>query len=208
MDGARPRLRRLRRREPRPRSTARSPASAAAPGAELPGYDLLVQALGGLMSITGEPDGEPQKVGVALVDVLAGLFATVGILDRTATTARRTRRGPAGRGRPALLRCSRRWSTRPAPTRSAGVVPDRMGNRHPSIAPYELLRDRRRRAGPRRRQRPSVRRAVRRARRCRSWPIDPRFATNTARVAAPGPAARRARTSGSRHGRPPSGQRS
>src|SRR5262249_22661049 len=49
-------------------------------GADLPGYDLLVQALGGLMSITGSPDGEPQKVGVALVDVLAGLFATVGIL--------------------------------------------------------------------------------------------------------------------------------
>ncbi|CAA9553670.1 MAG: CAIB/BAIF family protein, partial [uncultured Thermoleophilia bacterium] len=50
------------------------------PGAGLPGYDLLVQAVGGLMSITGPPDGEPQKVGVALVDVLAGLFATVGIL--------------------------------------------------------------------------------------------------------------------------------
>jgi crotonobetainyl-CoA:carnitine CoA-transferase CaiB-like acyl-CoA transferase len=49
-------------------------------GALLPGYDLLVQALGGLMSITGTPDGEPQKVGVALVDVLAGLFSTVGIL--------------------------------------------------------------------------------------------------------------------------------
>jgi crotonobetainyl-CoA:carnitine CoA-transferase CaiB-like acyl-CoA transferase len=49
-------------------------------GAGLPGYDLLVQALGGLMSITGEPEGEPQKVGVALVDVLAGLFASVGIL--------------------------------------------------------------------------------------------------------------------------------
>ena len=48
-------------------------------GAELPGYDLLVQAVGGLMSITGEPGGEPQKVGVALVDVLAGLFSTVGI---------------------------------------------------------------------------------------------------------------------------------
>src|SRR3954465_3152297 len=49
-------------------------------GAALPGYDLLVQALGGLMSITGDPDGEPQKVGVALVDVITGLFATTGIL--------------------------------------------------------------------------------------------------------------------------------
>src|SRR5947199_2324241 len=50
-----------------------------AAGAELPGYDLLVQAMGGLMSVTGSPEGEPQKVGVALVDVLAGLFATAGI---------------------------------------------------------------------------------------------------------------------------------
>src|SRR3954453_5576076 len=49
-------------------------------GARLPGYDLLVQALGGLMSITGEAGGEPQKVGVALVDVIAGLFAAVGVL--------------------------------------------------------------------------------------------------------------------------------
>src|SRR4051794_35002988 len=52
----------------------------AAGGATLPGYDLLVQALGGLMSITGDAGGEPQKVGVALVDVVAGLFAAVGIL--------------------------------------------------------------------------------------------------------------------------------
>jgi crotonobetainyl-CoA:carnitine CoA-transferase CaiB-like acyl-CoA transferase len=46
----------------------------------LPGYDLLVQAVGGLMSVTGEPDREPQKVGVALVDVVAGLLAANGIL--------------------------------------------------------------------------------------------------------------------------------
>ncbi len=49
-------------------------------GAAMPGYDLLLQALGGLMSITGEADGEPQKVGVALVDVICGLFAAVGVL--------------------------------------------------------------------------------------------------------------------------------
>ena len=47
---------------------------------ELPGYDFLAQAMGGLMSITGDPDGEPHKVGVALVDVMAGLHATIGIL--------------------------------------------------------------------------------------------------------------------------------
>ena len=49
-------------------------------GAAMPGYDLLLQAVGGLMSVTGAPDGEPQKVGVALVDVITGLFATTGIL--------------------------------------------------------------------------------------------------------------------------------
>ena len=61
-------------------STAPSAASESLAAPALPGYDLLVQAVGGLMSITGEADGSPQKVGVALVDVLTGLYATVGIL--------------------------------------------------------------------------------------------------------------------------------
>jgi crotonobetainyl-CoA:carnitine CoA-transferase CaiB-like acyl-CoA transferase len=106
-------------------------------GAELPGYDLLVQALGGLMSITGEPDGEPLKVGVALVDVLAGLFATVGIL-----AALEHRRG-SGEGQlvevdllSALLAS---LVNQGSAFTLAGFVPGRMGNRHPSIAPYELL---------------------------------------------------------------------
>jgi crotonobetainyl-CoA:carnitine CoA-transferase CaiB-like acyl-CoA transferase len=107
-------------------------------GAELPGYDLLVQALGGLMSITGEPDGEPLKVGVALVDVIAGLYAAVGIL------AALEHRRESGEGQlvevdllsallAALVNQSSAYTI-------AGVVPERMGNRHPSIAPYELLR--------------------------------------------------------------------
>jgi crotonobetainyl-CoA:carnitine CoA-transferase CaiB-like acyl-CoA transferase len=107
-------------------------------GAELPGYDLLVQALGGLMSITGEPDGEPLKVGVALVDVVAGLYAAIGIL------AALEHRHESGEGQlvevdllSALLAGLVNQST--AYTQ-AGVVPGRMGNRHPSIAPYELLR--------------------------------------------------------------------
>jgi crotonobetainyl-CoA:carnitine CoA-transferase CaiB-like acyl-CoA transferase len=108
------------------------------PGAELPGYDLLVQALGGLMSVTGEPEGEPLKVGVALVDVIAGLYAAVGIL------AALEHRRESGEGQlvevdllSALLAGLVNQSS--AYT-AAGVVPDRMGNRHPSIAPYELLR--------------------------------------------------------------------
>jgi crotonobetainyl-CoA:carnitine CoA-transferase CaiB-like acyl-CoA transferase len=107
------------------------------PGAELPGYDLLVQALGGLMSITGEADGEPLKVGVALVDVLAGLFATIGIL------AALEHRRDSGEGQlvevdllsamlAALVNQGSAYTL-------AGSVPTRMGNRHPSIAPYELL---------------------------------------------------------------------
>jgi crotonobetainyl-CoA:carnitine CoA-transferase CaiB-like acyl-CoA transferase len=107
-------------------------------GAGLPGYDLLVQALGGLMSITGAPDAEPQKVGVALVDVLAGLFATVGIL------AAARHRDATGEGQ--LVEISLLSSLLAALVNQgssytiAGVVPGRMGNAHPSIAPYELYR--------------------------------------------------------------------
>jgi crotonobetainyl-CoA:carnitine CoA-transferase CaiB-like acyl-CoA transferase len=103
-------------------------------GAQLPGYDLLVQALGGLMSITGEPDGPPQKVGVALVDVLAGLFATAGIM------AALRHRDASGEGQlvevnllSALLGA---LVNQGSAYTIAGVVPGRMGNEHPSIAPY------------------------------------------------------------------------
>jgi len=107
------------------------------PGAELPGYDLLVQALGGLMSITGEPGGPPLKVGVALVDVLAGLFASVGIL------AALEHRRESGRGQ--LVEVDLLSSLLAALVNQgsaftlAGVVPGRLGNRHPSISPYELF---------------------------------------------------------------------
>ncbi len=105
-------------------------------GAALPGYDLLVQALGGLMSITGGPEGEPQKVGVALVDVLAGLFSAVGILaavrhrDNTGS-GQRLDVNLLGSLLAALVNQGSAYTI-------AGVVPGRMGNAHPSIAPYEL----------------------------------------------------------------------
>ena len=105
-------------------------------GAPLPGYDLLIQALGGLMSVTGEPDGQPMKVGVALVDVLAGLFATVGIL--VALRAREE----SGEGQlvevdlmSALLAS---LVNQGSAYTIAAVVPERLGNRHPSISPYEV----------------------------------------------------------------------
>jgi crotonobetainyl-CoA:carnitine CoA-transferase CaiB-like acyl-CoA transferase len=107
-------------------------------GAALPGYDLLVQALGGLMSVTGEPEGQPLKVGVALVDVVAGLFAAVGIL------AALEHRRRSGRGQlvevdllSALLAA---LVNQASGYTIAGAVPARIGNQHPCIAPYELLR--------------------------------------------------------------------
>jgi crotonobetainyl-CoA:carnitine CoA-transferase CaiB-like acyl-CoA transferase len=106
------------------------------PGAQLPGYDLLVQGLAGLMSITGDPDGEPMKVGVALVDVLSGLFATVGIL------AALRHRDRTGEGQlvevdlfSALLAA---LVNQGSAYTIAGVVPKRLGNQHPSISPYEV----------------------------------------------------------------------
>ncbi|MBB5856342.1 CaiB/BaiF CoA transferase family protein [Amycolatopsis umgeniensis] len=106
-------------------------------GAALPGYDLLIQAVGGLMSVTGDPAGEPQKVGVALVDVLAGLFASVGIL---AALRHRDRTGLGQRVEIDLLSSLlAALVNQGSAYTSGGKVPARMGNRHPSIAPYELV---------------------------------------------------------------------
>ena len=103
----------------------------------LPGYDLLVQALGGLMSITGPADGHPHKVGVALVDVLAGLFATIGIL---ASIVHRSTTGEGQRVEVDLLTSLlSALVNQSAAFTAGGVVPQRMGNQHPSIAPYEPL---------------------------------------------------------------------
>jgi len=104
-------------------------------GAALPGYDLLIQAVGGLMSITGQTDGQPTKVGVALVDVIAGLFATVAIL---AALAERERSGLGQRAEVSLMGSLLAALVNQASGfLGAGAVPGRMGNRHPSIAPYE-----------------------------------------------------------------------
>ncbi len=108
------------------------------PEADLPGYDFLVQAVGGLMSITGEPDGEPLKVGVALVDVLTGKDAVIGVL---AALARRDRTGLGDHVEVDLLSSLLGGLVNQASGYLAtGVAPVRQGNRHPSIAPYEMLR--------------------------------------------------------------------
>ncbi len=103
--------------------------------AGLGGYDFLIQAVSGLMSITGEADGEPVKVGVALVDVVTGLYAAIGTL---AALAGRDRTGVGQQVHVSLLGASLASLVNQASAYlGAGVVPGRMGNQHPSIAPYE-----------------------------------------------------------------------
>ena len=106
-------------------------------GADLPGYDFVVQAVGGLMSITGEPGAPPAKAGVALVDVLTGLHAAIGIL------AALRERDRSGRGQVVevnLLSSLISSLVNQGATYINGAgVPTAMGNRHPSIAPYETL---------------------------------------------------------------------
>ncbi|GAA3836069.1 CoA transferase [Nocardioides panacisoli] len=107
-------------------------------GAQLPGYDFLVQAVGGLMSITGDGGGEPTKAGVALVDVLTGKDAVIGIL---AALAERERSGRGQRIEVNLLSSLLGSLVNQASSYlTTGRSPTRMGNQHPSIAPYETLR--------------------------------------------------------------------
>jgi crotonobetainyl-CoA:carnitine CoA-transferase CaiB-like acyl-CoA transferase len=106
-------------------------------GAALPGYDLLVQAVGGLMSVTGTEPGDPTKVGVALVDVLAGLHALSGIL---VALAHRDRTGEGQRVDTNLFSVLLSSMVNQASGYlGAGAVPTMMGNRHPSIAPYQTF---------------------------------------------------------------------
>jgi crotonobetainyl-CoA:carnitine CoA-transferase CaiB-like acyl-CoA transferase len=106
-------------------------------GAAMPGYDLLVQAVGGLMSVTGPGPGAPTKVGVALVDVLTGLHALSGIL---AALHHRDRTGEGQRVDTNLLSALLSSMVNQASGYlGARVVPGIMGNRHPSITPYETF---------------------------------------------------------------------
>lgn len=103
----------------------------------LPGYDLLIQAVGGLMSITGPDPHSPTKVGVAVVDVITGLHASVGIL---AALRHRDRTGEGQHVEVNLLSSLlSALANQSSGYVAAGVVPQAMGNRHPSIAPYELF---------------------------------------------------------------------
>ncbi|TCC63157.1 CoA transferase [Kribbella pittospori] len=106
-------------------------------GAALPGYDLIVQAISGLMSLTGDPDGEPFRAGISVFDVMAGMHATIGVLS--ALNARHE----TGRGQHVevnLLSSALSGLVNQSSAYVAGgVVPLRMGNSHPSLFPYEPL---------------------------------------------------------------------
>ncbi len=102
-----------------------------------PGYDAVVQGEGGLMSVTGMPDGPPLKVGASLVDVLAGMTAFQGI---TLALLRRERTGRGGHVDVSLLESLLPTLTYHTTTYLlAGRVPTRLGNRHPNLAPYEAF---------------------------------------------------------------------
>ncbi|NNM01718.1 MAG: CoA transferase [Gammaproteobacteria bacterium] len=108
------------------------------------GYDFLVQAMGGLMSITGQPDGEagagPQKVGVALTDIMTGLYAGIGIL---AALAERDRSGLGQHVDLALLDVTAATLANQATNYLVGGVdPTRLGNAHPNIVPYQSFETR------------------------------------------------------------------
>jgi crotonobetainyl-CoA:carnitine CoA-transferase CaiB-like acyl-CoA transferase len=106
-------------------------------GRELPGYDPLVQAVGGLMSITGPP-GSPSKTGVAIVDVVTALYATVGVL---AALNERVRSGRGQRVAIDLLHANLAMlANQSTGWLASGEVPQQLGNVHPSIEPFATYR--------------------------------------------------------------------
>ena len=106
--------------------------------AELPGYDLLAQASSGLMSVTGDPAGPPMKVGVAVVDEVAALWTTIGIL---AALDHRHRTGLGQRVEVSLFGAALATLLNQGSAHLvAGEDPQRGGNDHPSIAPYTTYR--------------------------------------------------------------------
>lgn len=150
------------------------------PAARRPGYDTVIQAEGGLMSITGPADGEPLKVGVAVVDITAGLYAVSSIL---AALHHRTRTGEGQSIDIALFDVQLGWLANVGSAYLvSGKPPGRYGNAHATIVPYQPF--------------PAADGHVMIAvgndgqfiRFCQAlgapqWPADPRFATNPARVA-------------------------
>jgi crotonobetainyl-CoA:carnitine CoA-transferase CaiB-like acyl-CoA transferase len=108
-----------------------------AEGAWLPGYDLIVQAMSGLMSLTGDPDGPAYRAGISVFDVTAGLHGLIGVL------AALHQRTDTGRGQHIEVNLMSSAMSglvnQTGAYASSGVVPNRMGNAHPSLFPYETM---------------------------------------------------------------------
>jgi crotonobetainyl-CoA:carnitine CoA-transferase CaiB-like acyl-CoA transferase len=108
-----------------------------AEGAWLPGYDLIVQAVSGLMSLTGDPDGPAFRAGISVFDVMAGLHGLIGVL---AALYQRTETGRGQHVEVNLLSSAMSGLVNQTAAYTAGgVVPQRMGNAHPSLFPYEVM---------------------------------------------------------------------
>jgi len=107
------------------------------PYAERAGYDYLIQGMSGLMSITGQPEGEPQRVGVAVIDLFSGLYSVIGIL---AALRDRDRTGRGQHLDIALMDCATAMLANQAMNFFAtGEAPGRTGNGHPNIVPYQVF---------------------------------------------------------------------
>ncbi len=107
------------------------------PYAPRPGYDSLVQAMGGVMSLTGEPDGQPQKVGVPVADLFAGLYGCIGIL---AALRHREATGQGQQVDIGMLDTNVAWLANQGMNYLAtGQNPARLGNQHPNIVPYQVF---------------------------------------------------------------------
>jgi crotonobetainyl-CoA:carnitine CoA-transferase CaiB-like acyl-CoA transferase len=106
-------------------------------GKDLPGYDLMVQAMSGLMSLTGDANGPPYRAGISVFDVIAGLHTTIAIL---AALHHRAATGEGQHIEASLMACALSGMVNQTSAYAAGgVVPFRMGNSHPSLFPYEPL---------------------------------------------------------------------
>jgi len=107
------------------------------PMATQPGYDFLIQGMSGIMDLTGEPDGQPQKVGVAWIDIFTGLY---GVIAVQAALAERARSGLGQHVDLSLLDCGVAvLANQAANYLIGGEVPRRLGNAHPNIVPYQVF---------------------------------------------------------------------
>ena len=107
------------------------------PNRDKPGYDLMAQGFGGIMSLTGAPDGAPMKVGVGIADVMCGMYATVGML---AALRHRDQTGEGQHLELALVDAQIAWLINEGVNYlTSGNVPERRGNAHPNIVPYDTF---------------------------------------------------------------------